>query len=158
GGAAQGGNLLPSNAGTTPPGPSQPARDPAVHPLSLYLREVAVPVPLMDPKSQFDPIEDQILAAVTEVIRTGRYVLGAKVSEAGGRSAGGVRAAHGIGVANGTGAIVIALQALGIERGDEVICPAFTFYATAEAIVQAGAVPVFADIDPATYCLDPEAV
>src|SRR5262249_54773590 len=59
------------------------------------------------------------------------------------------------GVANGTDAIVLVLRAMGVEAGDEVICPSFTFYATAEAIVQAGATPVFADIDPTTLNLDP---
>src|SRR5205823_10113018 len=60
-----------------------------------------------------------------------------------------------IGVANGTDAIVIVLDALGIGPGDEVICPAFTFYATAESIVRRGATPVFADVDPVTLNVDP---
>src|SRR5262249_12054370 len=63
-----------------------------------------------------------------------------------------------IGVANGTDAIVIALDALGIGPGDEVVCPAFTFYATAESIARRGATPVFVDIDPVTLNLDPEQV
>ena len=65
---------------------------------------------------------------------------------------------HAIGVANGTDALVLVLDAMGIGPGDEVVCPAFTFYATAEAIVRRGATPVFADIDPATLNVDPASV
>jgi dTDP-4-amino-4,6-dideoxygalactose transaminase len=65
---------------------------------------------------------------------------------------------HAIGVANGTDALVLSLEAMGVSAGDEVICPSFTFYATAEAIARVGATPVFADIDPATLNLDPEDV
>jgi dTDP-4-amino-4,6-dideoxygalactose transaminase len=65
---------------------------------------------------------------------------------------------HAVGVANGTDALVLSLEAMGVARGDEVICPAFTFYATAEAIARVGATPVFAEIDPVTLNLDPEAV
>src|SRR5207253_10113573 len=63
-----------------------------------------------------------------------------------------------VGVANGTDALVLVLDAMGIGPGDEVVCPAFTFYATAESIARRGATPVFADIDPATMNLDPEDV
>ena len=65
---------------------------------------------------------------------------------------------HALGVANGTDALVLSLEAMGVGRGDEVICPSFTFYATAEAIARVGATPVFADIDPATLNVDPEDV
>jgi dTDP-4-amino-4,6-dideoxygalactose transaminase len=112
----------------------------------------------MDPSAQVATLRARVGDAVAKVIESGRFVLGPRVREAEETLAASVGAAHGIGVANGTDAIVIALQAMGIERGDEVICPSFTFYATAEAIVQAGAVPVFADIDARTYCLDPDAV
>jgi len=114
-------------------------------------------VPLMDIQAQYGPLRSQIDAAVAGVLDSGRFILGpegraleASVSERlGGRPC--------VGVANGTDALVIALDALDIGPGDEVITTPYTFYATAEAIARVGATPVFADIDPATYCLDPEA-
>jgi dTDP-4-amino-4,6-dideoxygalactose transaminase len=99
-----------------------------------------------------------VLAAIGEVVESTRFILGPTVERAEGTLAAYVGARHGIGVANGTDALVIALRALGVEPGDEVICPSFTFYATAEAIAGVGATPVFADIEPDTYCLDPQAV
>jgi dTDP-3-amino-3,4,6-trideoxy-alpha-D-glucose transaminase len=115
-----------------------------------------VRVPLMDPKSQLAPARDQLLAAIGEVVESNRFILGPVVQEAEQTLAAYVGAAHGVGVGNGTDALAIALRALGVEAGDEVICPSFTFYATAEAIVRAGATPVFADIEPATLNLDPD--
>ena len=108
-------------------------------------------VPLMDPSAQWAPIADRVKARIGEVVDSGRFILGPLVREAEAELARRVGAAHGVGVANGTDALVIALQAIGLEPGDEVICPAYTFYATAEAIVQAGGVPVFADVAP-TRC------
>jgi dTDP-4-amino-4,6-dideoxygalactose transaminase len=116
-----------------------------------------MPVPLMDPAAQWADVKERVLARMAEVVDSGRFILGPLVSEAESSLAARVGAAHGIGVANGTDALVIALQALGLEPGDEVICPAYTFYATAEAIVQAGGVPVFADVRADTLCLDPDA-
>ena len=117
-----------------------------------------MPVPLMDPSAQWAPIADRVKARIGEVVDSGRFILGPLVREAEAELARRVGAAHGIGVANGTDALVIALQAMGVEPGDEVICPAYTFYATAEAIVQAGGVPVFVDVRADTLCIDPEAV
>ena len=97
----------------------------------------------------------QILDRLEEVVRSGRFILGPNVKAFEDEAAEYLGVPHAIGVANGTDAIVLALRALGVEPGDEVICPAFTFYATAEAIVQSGATPVFADIDPATLNVDP---
>src|SRR4029077_8837935 len=116
-----------------------------------------MPVPLMDPSAQWAAVADRVKSRIGEVIDSGRFILGPLVREAEVELAARVGAAHGVGVANGTDALVIALQALGLEPGDEVICPAYTFYATAEAIVQAGGVPVFADVREDTLCLDPEA-
>jgi dTDP-4-amino-4,6-dideoxygalactose transaminase len=112
----------------------------------------------MDPKSQLEPAREQVLAAIGEVVESTRFILGPVVQEAEQTLAASVGAAHGIGVGNGTDALFIALRALGVEAGDEVICPSFTFYATAEAVAGVGAVPVFVDIDRDSYCLDPQAV
>jgi dTDP-4-amino-4,6-dideoxygalactose transaminase len=112
----------------------------------------------MDPHSQYAEVRDQIARAISDVIDSGRFILGPRVAEAEKAFAAHMGVAHGIGVANGTDALLIALRALGVEPGDEVICPSFTFYATAESIAAIGAVPVFADIEDETYNLDPAAV
>jgi dTDP-4-amino-4,6-dideoxygalactose transaminase len=117
-----------------------------------------MPVALMDIAAQYGPLRREIDAAVAGVLDSGRFILGPEgralestVSERlGGRPCAGV--------ANGTDALVIALHALDIGPGDEVITTPYTFYATAEAIARVGATPVFCDIDPVTYCLDPAAV
>lgn len=112
-------------------------------------------VPLMDIQAQYGPLREQIDAAIADVLDTGRFILGphgrALEAQVGERLAG----RPSVGVANGTDALVLALDALGIGPGDEVITTPYTFYATAEAIARVGATPVFADIDPGTYCLDP---
>src|SRR5205085_5608095 len=89
------------------------------------------------------------------VLDDGRFILGPEVRAFEEEAAAFLGVPQTIGVANGTDAISLVLTALGIGAGDEVICPAFTFYATAEPIAQRGAVPVFAEIDPATLNLDP---
>jgi len=113
-----------------------------------------MPIPHIDVKAQYAPLIPELEAAFSRTLETGRFVFGPEV-EAFEREAAeylGVR--HTVGVANGTDAIVVVLDAMEIGTGDEVICPAFTFYATAEAIARRGATPVFADIDPATLNLD----
>jgi dTDP-4-amino-4,6-dideoxygalactose transaminase len=89
------------------------------------------------------------------VLDGGQFILGPEVQGFEQEAAAYLGVPHAIGVANGTDAIVLVLRALEIGPGDEVVCPAFTFYATAEAIASVGATPVFADIDPATLNLDP---
>ena len=89
------------------------------------------------------------------MLESGRFIFGPEVEAFEREAAAFLGVPHAIGVANGTDALVLALEAMGIGRGDEVICPSFTFYATAEAIARAGATPVFADIDPVTLNLDP---
>lgn len=122
----------------------------------MIASRAAMAVPLMDIQAQYGPLRAEIDAAIAGVLDSGRFILGpegrsleATVSERlGGRPC--------VGVANGTDALVIALHALDIGPGDEVITTPYTFYATAEAIARVGATPVFCDIDPETYCLDPD--
>jgi dTDP-4-amino-4,6-dideoxygalactose transaminase len=117
-----------------------------------------VQIPLVDVKAQYAPLLDELKERIAEVLDSGRFILGPNVDAFEEEAAAYLGVKHAVGVANGTDAIVLVLDALGIGPGDEVICPAFTFYATAESIARRGATPVFADIDPATYNLDPEDV
>jgi dTDP-4-amino-4,6-dideoxygalactose transaminase len=109
-------------------------------------------------KAQYAPLIPQLKQAFAEVLEGGQFVFGPNVSAFELEAADYLGVPEAIGVANGTDALVIVLDAMGIGRGDEVICPAFTFYATAESIARIGATPVFAEIDPATLNLDPEDV
>ena len=113
---------------------------------------------MADLRAQYQGLKAEIDRAVLEVLETAQYILGDRVSRLEARIAEQCGVAHGVGVASGTDALLLPLVALGIGPGDEVITSAFTFVATAEVIVLAGATPVFADIDPETYCLDPASV
>jgi dTDP-4-amino-4,6-dideoxygalactose transaminase len=115
-------------------------------------------IPLIDVKAQYEPLIPRIRAAFDEVLENGQFVLGPNVSAFEAEAARYLGVRETVGVANGTDAIVLVLNALEIGPGDEVICPAFTFYATAETIARVGATPVFADIDPQTLNLDPDRV
>jgi dTDP-4-amino-4,6-dideoxygalactose transaminase len=115
-------------------------------------------IPLVDVKAQYAPFIPELQRRFAEVLESGRFIFGPEVDAFEREAAAYLGVPHAIGVANGTDALVLALEAMGVERGDEVICPAFTFYATAEAIARVGATPVFADIDPVTLNLDPAAV
>lgn len=105
---------------------------------------------------------DRQMPALTErlaaVARGGRYILGPEVEAFERELAAYLGVRHAVGVANGTDAITIALRALGVGPGDEVVCPSFTFYATVEATVSAGATPVYCDVDPQTMCVTAETV
>ena len=116
------------------------------------------PIPLVDVKAQYAPLIPELEERFSAVVQSGRFIFGPEVEAFEHEAAAFLAVPHAIGVANGTDALVLSLEALGIGRGDEVICPAFTFYATAEAIARVGATPVFADIDPQTLNLDPEDV
>ena len=115
-------------------------------------------IPLVDVKAQYAPFIPVLQERFAEVLESGRFIFGPEVEAFERESAAYLGVPHAIGVANGTDALVLALEAMGVGRGDEVICPAFTFYATAEAIARVGATPVFADIDPVTLNLDPQDV
>ena len=117
-----------------------------------------VVIPLVDVKAQYAPLIPELKERFAEVLESGRFIFGPEVEAFERESAAYLDVPHAIGVANGTDALVLALEAMGIGAGDEVICPSFTFYATAEAIARAGATPVFADIDPVTLNLDPAEV
>jgi dTDP-4-amino-4,6-dideoxygalactose transaminase len=101
---------------------------------------------------------ERILERIAAVARSGRYIFGPELDAFEGEFAAYLGADHAIGVGNGTDALTIALRALGVRPGAEVICPSFTFYATAESIVNAGARPVFCDVDPDTFCITAETV
>ena len=112
-------------------------------------------IPLVDVRAQYAPLLDAIKERIAEVLDSGRFILGPNVAAFEREAAAYLGVPETIGVANGTDALVLVMDALGIGPGDEVVCPAFTFFATAEAIARRGATPVFADIDPATLNLDP---
>ena len=112
-------------------------------------------IPLVDVKAQYAPFIPELRERFAAVLESGRFIFGPEVEAFEAEAAAALAVPHAIGVANGTDALVLALEAMGVGAGDEVICPAFTFYATAEAIARVGATPVFADIDPETLNLDP---
>ncbi|HTB71353.1 MAG TPA: DegT/DnrJ/EryC1/StrS family aminotransferase [Solirubrobacteraceae bacterium] len=115
-------------------------------------------VPLFDTAATLAPLRGELRAAIERVLDSERFVLGPEVEMFERELAAYTGAAHGVGVANGTDAITIALRAIGVGPGDEVVVPSFTFYASAEAIPPTGATPVFCDVDPATFCVTAETV
>jgi dTDP-4-amino-4,6-dideoxygalactose transaminase len=113
-------------------------------------------IPLVDVSAEYGPLIPKLEAAFREVLEDGNFIRGPHYWAFQDEAAAYLGVERTIGVANGTDALVLALDAMGVGPGDEVICPAFTFYATAESIVRRGATPVFAEIDPATLNLDVE--
>lgn len=112
-------------------------------------------IPFVDLAAQQERLRTDIEAGIARVLAHGQYILGPEVAELEAKLAAYTGAAHCISVANGTDALQIALMALGVGPGDEVITPGFTYIATAEAAAVLGATPVYVDIDPVTYNLDP---
>lgn len=115
-------------------------------------------IPLVDLKAQYRTIKSEVDAAIQRVLDHAGFILGREVREFESAFAEYVRAKDAVGVASGTAALQLALLACGVGPGAEVITSAFTFLATAEAISHVGARPVFVDIDPTTYNLDPDRV
>jgi len=115
-------------------------------------------VPLFDTDTPLAPLREQLLERIRAVIASGRYVLGPEVEAFEAELAAFLGVDHVVGVANGTDAITIALRALELPPGAEVVVPSFTFYASAEAIVTAGARPVFCDVDHDTRNVTPDTV
>src|SRR6201991_842070 len=115
-------------------------------------------VPLFNTSAPLAAIDADIRAKVSAILDAGVYVLGPEVRAFESEFAAYTGTDHAIGVANGTDALVLALRALGVGPGDEVIVPSFTFYASAEAIPHTGARPVFCDVDPETFLITPETV
>jgi len=116
----------------------------------------AVNVPLLDLKAQYATIRSEIEPVIKEVIESQYFIGGPKIAELECQTAGYCQSKYAIGCANGSDAILLALQALGIGPGDAVVCPTFTFFATAGSVHRLGAQPVFVDVDPATYNICPE--
>jgi dTDP-4-amino-4,6-dideoxygalactose transaminase len=114
-----------------------------------------MPIPHVDVRAQYAPLIPELEAAFSRTLASGRFIFGPEVVAFEQEAADLLGVQSTVSCANGTDALVLVLDALGVRAGDEVICPAFTFYATAEAIARIGATPVFADIDPVTLNIDP---
>jgi dTDP-4-amino-4,6-dideoxygalactose transaminase len=112
-------------------------------------------VPLLDTTRISDACSKDLQATCERIIKSGQFILGPEVTNFEETMAQFLGAKHAIGVSSGTDALILALMTLGVGQGDEVICPSFTFFATAGAIWRVGAKPVFVDIDPASFNMDP---
>jgi dTDP-4-amino-4,6-dideoxygalactose transaminase len=115
-------------------------------------------VPLLDLKAQFAQIRAEVMPLIEQVCASQQFILGEHVRGLEEEVAHYCGAPYGIGVSSGTDALLLALMALGIGAGDEVVTSPFTFFATAGTIARAGARPVFCDIDPVTFNMSPAAV
>lgn len=111
-------------------------------------------IPLLDLKAQYRGLQQEMDAAVCAVMAEGHFILGPNVSALEQEIAAYLGVRHAVGVASGTDALIIGLRAAGVGAGDEVIVPAYTFFATAGAVLTVGAIPVIVDVDPHTYALD----
>jgi dTDP-4-amino-4,6-dideoxygalactose transaminase len=132
--------------------------EPAAAIVPLRPRLPLAKVPLLDVGRGNAPLHEEFMAAMSAVVESGRFLHGPEVTSLEGQIARLCGVEHAIGCASGSDALLLALMALDIRPGDEVIVPSFTFFATASAVTRLGAKPVFADIDPATFNVDPACV
>ena len=116
----------------------------------------ALAVPMLDLKQQYASIREEVQRALAEVFESQQFILGPQLRALEAEIASYVGTRFAVGVGSGTDALLLSLRAMGVGPGDEVIVPAFTFFATAECVSLLGATPVFADIEPRTFTLDPE--
>jgi dTDP-4-amino-4,6-dideoxygalactose transaminase len=114
-----------------------------------------MPIPFLDLPRQHRPLLDELTEAISGLVAEGRFIGGPPVAQFERAFAELCGRTHCVGVGNGTDALMLALRALGVGKGDVVILPAHTFIATAEAATMLGATPRFVDIDPVTYTMDP---
>lgn len=115
-------------------------------------------VPLLDLKAHHEPLHKEVMAAIEQTFRSQAFILGPEVGKLEERVASYCQAQFGIGVSSGTDALLIALMAIGVSQGDEVITTPYSFFATAGAVARLGAKPVLVDIDPRTYNIDPSKI
>ena len=117
-----------------------------------------MPVPLLDLTRQYQPLREEFRQVLDSVCDSQRFILGPEADAFEQEAAEVLEVAHAVGVSSGTDALLEALMALGVGAGDEVIMPTFTFFATAGVVARLGATPVFVDIDPVDFCIDPRQI